>query len=168
MITIFLSFIGVFGYLTISGNSFVIMMTMMGIIALSGIVVNNGVVLLDYSEILLKRKQLESSNKNIKLIQLKFESIIQSCKSRLRPVLLTAVTTIFGLVPLAIGFNINFYTLFSNFNPNIYWGGDNFVFWGPLATTVISGLVVATFLTLFVVPSLFLMIEKFKLWIRIR
>ena len=168
MIAIFLSFIGVFGYLAISGNSFVIMMTMMGIIALSGIVVNNGVVLLDYSEILLKRKQLESSNKNKKLIQLKFESIIQSCKSRLRPVLLTAVTTIFGLVPLAIGFNINFYTLFSNFNPNIYWGGDNFFFWGPLATTVISGLVVATFLTLFVVPSLFLMIEKFKLWIRIR
>ena len=66
MIAIFLSFIGVFGYLAISGNSFVIMMTMMGIIALSGIVVNNGVVLLDYSEILLKRKQLESSNKNKK------------------------------------------------------------------------------------------------------
>ena len=98
----------------------------------------------------------------------KYESIIESCKSRLRPVLLTAITTILSLVPLSIGFNINFFTLFSDFNPNIYWGGDNFVFWGPLATTVISGLFVATFLTLFVVPSLFLIIEKFKLWIGVR
>jgi len=164
MIAIFLSFIGVFGYLSITGNSFVILMTMMGIIALSGIVVNNGVVLLDYSKILLERKKRDEMNASKELIQLKFESIIESCKSRLRPVLLTAITTILSLVPLAIGFNVNFYTLFSDFNPNIYWGGDNFVFWGPLATTVISGLFVATFLTLFVVPSLFLMIEKFKLW----
>ena len=81
---------------------------------------------------------------------------------------MTAITTILGLIPLAIGFNINFYTLFSNFNANIYIGGDNFVFWGPLAKTVIAGLMIATFLTLFVVPSLFLMIEKFKLWIKIR
>jgi len=167
MIAIFLSLIGVFGHLVISGNPFVIMMTMMGIIALSGIVVNNGVVLLDYSEILLERKKLDPKN-NKHEIELKFESIVESCKSRLRPVLLTAITTILGLIPLAIGFNINFYTLFSSFNPNIYMGGDNFVFWGPLAKTVISGLVVATFLTLFVVPSLFLMIEKFKLWIRLR
>ena len=167
MIAIFLSLIGVFGHLVISGNPFVIMMTMMGIIALSGIVVNNGVVLLDYSEILLERKKLDPKN-NKQEIVLKFESIVESCKSRLRPVLLTAITTILGLIPLAIGFNINFYTLFSSFNPNIYMGGDNFVFWGPLAKTVIAGLVVATFLTLFVVPSLFLMIEKFKLWIRLR
>ena len=168
MIAIILSLIGVFGYLAISGNSFVILMTMMGIIALSGIVVNNGVVLLDYSEILLNRKKQDISNSKKKLIVLKYESIVESCKSRLRPVLLTAITTIGGLVPLSAGFNINFYTLFSDFDPNIYWGGDNFVFWGPLATTVISGLVVATFLTLFVVPSLFMMIEKFKLWIGLR
>jgi len=168
MIAIFLSLIGVFGHLAISGNSFVILMTMMGIIALSGIVVNNGVVLLDYSEILLARKKSDPKNKSKALIELKFDSIVESCKSRLRPVLLTAITTILGLIPLAIGFNINFYTLFSNFNPNIYIGGDNFVFWGPLAKTVIAGLIIATFLTLFVVPSLFLMIEKFKLWIKIR
>ena len=143
-------------------------MTMMGIIALSGIVVNNGVVLLDYSEILLERKKLLESNAKRKLIDLKYESIVESCKSRLRPVLLTAITTILSLVPLSIGFNINFFTLFSDFNPNIYWGGDNFVFWGPLATTVISGLFVATFLTIFVVPSLYLIIEKFKLWIGVR
>tara|TARA_Y100000389_G_scaffold141885_1_gene139810 strand:- start:1625 stop:2137 length:513 start_codon:yes stop_codon:yes gene_type:complete len=168
MIAIFLSLIGVFGHLAISGNSFVILMTMMGIIALSGIVVNNGVVLIDYSEILLARKKSDPKNKSKALIELKFDSIVESCKSRLRPVLLTAITTILGLIPLAIGFNINFYTLFSNFNPNIYIGGDNFVFWGPLAKTVIAGLIIATFLTLFVVPSLFLMIEKFKLWIKIR
>ena len=168
MIAIFLSLIGVFGHLAISGNSFVILMTMMGIIALSGIVVNNGVVLLDYSEILLARKKSDPKNKSKALIELKFDSIVESCKSRLRPVLLTAITTILGLIPLAIGFNINFYTLFSNFNPNIYIGGDNFVFWGPLAKTVIAGLIIATFLTLFVVPSLFLMTEKFKLWIKIR
>ena len=167
MIAIFLSLIGVFGHLVISGSPFIIMMTMMGIIALSGIVVNNGVVLLDYSQILLERKKLDPENTKNDM-ELKFDSIVESCKSRLRPVLLTAITTILGLVPLAIGFNINFYTLFSNFNANIYIGGDNFVFWGPLAKTVIAGLMIATFLTLFVVPSLFLMIEKFKLWIKIR
>ncbi len=167
MIAIFLSLIGVFGHLVISGNPFIIMMTMMGIIALSGIVVNNGVVLLDYSQILLERKKLDPENTKNDM-ELKFDSIVESCKSRLRPVLLTAITTILGLIPLAIGFNINFYTLFSNFNANIYIGGDNFVFWGPLAKTVIAGLMIATFLTLFVVPSLFLMIEKFKLWIKIR
>lgn len=168
MIAIFLSFIGVFGYLSITGNSFVILMTMMGIIALSGIVVNNGVVLLDYSEIILERKKQLESNEKRELIELKYESIIESCKSRLRPVLLTAITTILSLVPLSVGFNINFFTLFSDFDPNIYWGGDNFVFWGPLATTVISGLFVATFLTLFIVPSLFIMIERFKSWIGVR
>ena len=74
-------------------------------------------------------------------------------------------TTILSLVPLSIGFNINFFTLFSDFNPNIYWGGDNFVFWGPLATTVISGLFVATFLTLFIVPSSFYIVYQLKLTI---
>ena len=166
MIAIFLSFIGVFGYLSITGNSFVILMTMMGIIALSGIVVNNG-GLLDYSEIILERKKQLESNEKRELIELKYESIIESCKSRLRPVLLQH-TTILSLVPLSVGFNINFFTLFSDFDPNIYWGGDNFVFWGPLATTVISGLFAATFLTLFIVPSLFIMIERFKSWIGVR
>jgi multidrug efflux pump subunit AcrB len=79
---------------------------------------------------------------------------------------LTAITTILGLIPLAIGLNINFFTLFSEFNPNIYMGGDNVIFWGPLAWTVIYGLFIATFLTLIVVPILFFLSVKLKMWIK--
>jgi len=93
-------------------------------------------------------------------------SIIKAGKARLRPVLLTAITTILGLIPLAIGFNINFYTLFTKFDPQIYIGGDNVVFWGPLAKTVIYGLFIATFLTLIVVPILFYLVTSFKMWLR--
>ncbi len=168
MLAIFLSFIGVFGGLIITGNAFVIMMTMMGIISLAGIVVNNGVVLLDYTQLLINRKKIELNideneyldNENLN------ESIIKAGKARLRPVLLTAITTILGLIPLAIGFNINFFTLFSEFDPHINIGGDNVVFWGPLAWTVIYGLLIATFLTLVVVPVLFYLITKLKMRIK--
>ncbi|MCF6294604.1 MAG: efflux RND transporter permease subunit [Flavobacteriaceae bacterium] len=168
MLAIFLSLIGVFGGLMISGAPFVIMMTMMGIIALAGIVVNNGVVLLDYTQLLIDRKKVElrlDDNEYVDKNTL-FEAIVKGGKARLRPVLLTAITTILGLIPLSIGFNINFYTLFSDFNPNIYIGGDNVIFWGPLAKTVIYGLFVATFLTLIIVPILFYLVTLFKIWLK--
>ncbi|GAA4289659.1 efflux RND transporter permease subunit [Aestuariibaculum suncheonense] len=167
MLAIFLSFIGVFGGLVITGSAFVIMMTMVGIISLAGIVVNNGVVLLDYAQLLIDRKKhvLDLDSDEYLQVDDLFESIVKAGKARLRPVLLTAITTILGLVPLAIGLNINFFTLFSEFNPHIYMGGDNVVFWGPLAWTVIYGLFVATFLTLIVVPVLFFLSMKFKMWL---
>mgnify|MGYP005990771385 CR=1 FL=1 len=170
MLAIFLSFIGVFGGLVLSGAPFVIMMTMMGIISLAGIVVNNGVVLLDYAQLLIDRKKVElglDENEYLDTQSL-FESIVKAGRARLRPVLLTAITTILGLIPLAIGLNINFFTLVSELNPHIYFGGDNVVFWGPLAWTVIYGLFIATFLTLIVVPILFFLITKFKMWLRLK
>jgi multidrug efflux pump subunit AcrB len=144
------------------------MMTMMGIISLAGIVVNNGVVLLDYTQLLIDRKMvsLGMDEKELLPIDNIQETIINGGKARLRPVLLTAITTILGLIPLAIGFNINFFTLFSDFNPNIYFGGDNVIFWGPLAWTVIYGLMIATFLTLIVVPVLFFIVYRIKLKLR--
>ena len=168
MLAIFLSLIGVFVGIVITGSAFVIMMTMMGIISLAGIVVNNGVVLLDYTQLLIDRKMIAKGMDDTDLLttdNIK-ECIIEGGRARLRPVLLTAITTILGLIPLAIGFNINFFTLFSEFNPNIYFGGDNVMFWGPLAWTVIYGLIVATFLTLVIVPILFFITHKIKLKIQ--
>ena len=170
MLAIFLSFIGVFGGLVISGAPFVIMMTMMGIISLAGIVVNNGVVLLDYAQLLIDRKKVKLGVGKEDYLEtpVLFESIVEAGKARLRPVILTAITTILGLIPLAIGLNINFFTLASELDANIYFGGDNVVFWGPLAWTVIYGLFVATFLTLIVVPILFFLVTKFKMWLKVK
>jgi multidrug efflux pump subunit AcrB len=168
MLAILLSLIGVFGGLVISGNAFVIMMTMVGIISLAGIVVNNGVVLLDYAQLLIDRRKNELGLEKEDYLDRDdlFNAIIKAGKARLRPVLLTAITTILGLIPLAIGLNINFFTLFTDFNPNIYMGGDNVIFWGPLAWTVIYGLFIATFLTLIVVPIFFYLSMRLKIWIR--
>ncbi len=170
MLAILLSFIGVFGGILITGSAFVIMMTMVGIISLAGIVVNNGVVLLDYAELLIERKKYELNLEKNDYLEVEdlYESIVRAGKARLRPVLLTAITTILGLVPLAIGLNINFFSLFKEFDADIYMGGDNVVFWGPLAWTVIYGLLVATFLTLIVVPILFFLVTKFKMWLRLK
>ncbi|CAM1359992.1 Probable multidrug resistance protein. AcrB/AcrD/AcrF family protein [Tenacibaculum sediminilitoris] len=168
MLAIFLSLIGVFGGLIITAKPFVIMMTMMGIISLAGIVVNNGVVLLDYTQLLIDRKKAAYGLSTDEFVDINTlsEAIIRGGKARLRPVLLTAITTILGLIPLATGLNINFFTLASELNPHIYVGGDNVIFWGPLAWTVIYGLFIATFLTLIVVPILFYLITKFKMWLR--
>jgi multidrug efflux pump len=168
MIAIFLSLIGVFGGIVITGSSFVILMTMMGIISLAGIVVNNGVVLLDYAQLLIDRRKnkLDLDVSEYLPKEELLAQIIKAGKARLRPVLLTAITTILGLIPLAIGLNINFFTLFSEFDANVYFGGDNVIFWGPLAWTVIYGLFIATFLTLIVVPVLFYLSMLFKMWLK--
>jgi multidrug efflux pump len=168
MVAIFLSLIGVFGGIVISGSPFVILMTMMGIISLAGIVVNNGVVLLDYAQLLVDRKKNELDIDESEYLEKDdlLASIIKAGKARLRPVLLTAITTILGLIPLAIGLNIDFFSLFSEFDPKIYMGGDNVIFWGPLAWTVIYGLIIATFLTLIVVPVLFYLAMRLKMWLR--
>jgi len=164
MIAIFLSFIGVFGGLILTGWSFVIMMTMMGIIALAGIVVNNGVVLLDYAQLLIDRYKVAKGIEDRMLLskEVLIPILISAGKARLRPVILTAITTVLGLIPLAIGLNINFISLFSTGDPQIYIGGDNVIFWGPLAWTVIFGLTVATFLTLIIVPVLLYMTYRIK------
>ncbi len=169
MMAVFLSLIGVFGGLVITGKPFVIMMTMMGIIALAGVVVNNGVVLLDYTQLLIDRRKVELGLTKDEFISNSdlVGAIVKGGKARLRPVLLTAITTILGLIPLATGLNINFYTLFAELDANLYFGGDNVIFWGPLAKTVIYGLLVATFLTLIVVPILFYLISRLYKWVKL-
>jgi multidrug efflux pump subunit AcrB len=162
LFSIFMSFTGVFLGLVVFNMTFVIIMTMMGIISLAGIVVNNSVVLLDYTQLLLdRRREKEGLEYDYHLERSEiFDAIVNGGKARLRPVLLTAITTVLGLIPLAIGLNINFFSLFATGNPQIYIGGDNVIFWGPLAWTVIFGLTFATFLTLVILPVAFYLSKR--------
>lgn len=138
---------------------FVIIMTGIGIISLAGVVVNNAIVLIDYTNLLRERKRNERGLKEGEYLSYAdlVSTIIEGGKHRLRPVLLTAITTVLGLVPMATGMNINFFTLLSHFDPEYYAGGDNADFWGPMAWTVIFGLTFATFLTLILVPVMYLL-----------
>lgn len=166
--SVILSLAGVFLGMIIFQMDFVIIMTMMGIISLAGIVVNNAIILIDYTQILIDRKKddLEMDYDEMLTKRQYFNLIVTGGKSRLRPVLLTAITTVLGLIPLAIGFNIDFFGLFIDYDPNIYLGGDNVIFWGPLAWTVIFGLTFATFLTLIVVPVMFFLVIRSKIKLR--
>ena len=141
--------------------TFSILMTMLGIISLTGIIVNNAVVLIDYTQLLFDRKKIDLNMSKDEIIDkiTAMELVKTAGKARLKPVLLTAITTIFGLIPLAVGLNIDFFSLFANWNPNVYLGGDNVIFWGPLAWTVIFGITFATFLTLIIVPSMYYIIH---------
>jgi multidrug efflux pump subunit AcrB len=162
LFSIFMSFTGVFLGLVVFNMTFVIIMTMMGIISLAGIVVNNSVVLLDYTQLLLERRRDKEGleyDYHLERSEI-FDAIVNGGKARLRPVLLTAITTVLGLIPLAIGLNINFFSLFATGNPQIYIGGDNVIFWGPLAWTVIFGLTFATFLTLVILPVAFYLSKR--------
>ncbi len=163
-LSVMLSLIGVLLGLIVFRMEFVIMMTMIGIISLAGIVVNNAIVLIDYTNLVMIRKRLEQNlDKGVLTKNLIFESIVEGGKTRLRPVLLTAITTILGLLPLAIGININFKTLFTEFNPQFYIGGENVAFWGPMSWTIIFGLSFATFLTLIIVPVMYALVNNLKL-----
>ncbi len=170
LFTVILSFSGVFYGYVIAGMDFVVLMTMMGIISLAGIVVKNGIVLMDFFVLLMDQKVREKkaeSHDDLTLDEIK-DVIIESGKSRLRPVLLTATTAVLGLIPLAIGLNFNFFTLVTDLNPHIFIGGDNVIFWGPLAWTIIFGLTYATILTLVMVPVMFFLVKRTKYYWRDR
>jgi multidrug efflux pump subunit AcrB len=167
LFSVLLSLSGVFFGIVIARNDFVIIMTMIGIISLAGIVVNNAIVLVDYTNLLRKRKRKEldlEETERLPIEEVK-KAIILGGKRRLRPVLLTAITTILGLLPLALGLNINFITLITNLDAQLFFGGDNVIFFGPMSLTIIYGLTFATFLTLIAVPVMYYFIYKFKLWV---
>lgn len=127
-----------------------IVMTGMGVMALAGIVVRNGILLVEFTDLLISQG-----------MELK-EAIAEASKTRMTPVLLTAMAATLGLIPLAVGLNIDFVTLFTEFNPHIFFGGDNVAFWGPLSWTMIFGIIFGTFITLFLVPVMYLVRSRIK------
>ena len=137
------SIIGVLLGVMIFNMDLVIMMTGLGVVALGGIVVRNGILIVEFIDV--KKKEGLRTRR----------AIIEGGKTRITPVILTATATMLGLVPLAVGMNIDFTTMFTELNPHIYFGGDNVAFWGPLAWSIIFGLSFATFLTLMFVPALY-------------
>jgi multidrug efflux pump subunit AcrB len=155
MSSVIMSTVGVFLGLIVFKMPFVIIMTGVGIISLAGIVVNNAIVLIDYIDILRDRDHLERR-----------DALVQAGRTRFRPVVLTAATTALGLVPLAIGLNFDFFGLYGSLQPDLYWGGDQAAWWGPMAVAVIVGIIFATFLTLVLVPVMYSLIDDAAEWIR--
>jgi multidrug efflux pump subunit AcrB len=161
LLSVVFSTIGVFLGIAFFRMDFVVIMTGIGIISLAGVVVNNAIVLIDYTDLVRRRRREELGYKGDRLPKdLIVECIKEGGMTRLRPVLLTAVTTVLGLIPLAIGLNINFFRLFTHLDPQIYVGGDQVIFWGPMSKTIIMGLTFATFLTLIVVPVMYLIFDR--------
>lgn len=148
------SIIGVLLGFIIFDMTISIIMTGLGVVALGGIVVRNGILLVEFADV-LKERGLKTR-----------DAIIQAGKTRITPVLLTASATIIGLIPLAIGLNIDFVSLFSSFDPKIHLGGDNVTFFGPLAWTIIFGLTFATFLTLIMIPVMYYLMYTSKVRIK--
>ncbi len=147
---ILFSVIGVLLGFALTGMTVSVVMTGIGIVGLAGIVVKNGILVIEFAD------ELRARGMKTK------EAVIQAGKTRIIPVLLTALAAILALIPLAVGFNINFVTMFSELNPNIFFGGDNAVFWNPLSWTIIFGLMFAFFMTLLVVPAMYLISERLK------
>ncbi len=142
--SVLLSTVGVLIGLMVFDMPFGIIMSGVGVISLAGVVVNNAIVLMDYIDVLRTRDGLS-----------RLESLVQGGLTRFRPVTLTAITTVMGLIPLAIGLNIDFYGFYLRLNPNFFWGGEQAAWWGPMAIAVIAGLTFATFLTLILVPVMY-------------
>jgi multidrug efflux pump subunit AcrB len=147
---IFFSVIGVFLGFAITGMTMPTIMVLVGIIGLAGIVIKNGILLIEFTEELKERGMKTRA------------AAIEAGKVRIIPVMLTAIATILGLLPLAIGFNINFETLFTHLDPKIWIGGDSVVFWGPLSWTIIFGLIFSFFLTLLMIPSMYILSERLR------
>lgn len=166
LMSVLFSTIGVFGGLATFGMDFIAVMTGIGIVSLAGVVVNNAIVLIDYIELLKqeKRKELGMEEGALLPIDAATDCIVRGGRTRLRPVLLTAITTILGLLPMAIGLNIDFAGLLSSFEPNIFFGGDVATMWGPISWTVIFGLTFATFLTLIIVPVMYRISTKLQIY----
>ncbi len=163
MSSVVLSTAGVFLGLFVFNMEFVIIMTMIGIISLAGVVVNNAIVLIDFIELSRKRRSIQLNVEMLPFSEIN-KAIIEAGKTRLRPVILTAVTTILGLIPLAVGININFIKFFKEYDADFYLGGDNVIFWGPMSWTIIFGLTFATFLTLVIVPVMYQFFAKINRW----
>ncbi|MEY2646080.1 MAG: hypothetical protein RL158_56 [Bacteroidota bacterium] len=144
------SIIGVFLGFSIFGMKISGVMTGLGIVGLAGIVVKNGILVIEFADELRARGYKTR------------EAVIQAGKTRIIPVMLTALAAILGFIPIAVGFNINFVTLFSELNPHIFFGGDNVAFWKPLSWTLIFGLIFAFFMTLFIVPAMYLIAERLR------
>jgi multidrug efflux pump subunit AcrB len=147
---IIFSVIGVLLGFAITRMQVSVVMTGIGIVGLAGIVVKNGILVIEFADE-LRARGLKTR-----------EAVVQAGKTRIIPVLLTAMAAILALIPLAVGFNINFITLFSELNPHIFFGGDNAVFWKPLSWTIIFGLAFAFFMTLVMVPGMYLIAERLK------
>jgi multidrug efflux pump subunit AcrB len=147
---IFFSVIGVFLGYAFTGMTIATIMLLVGIIGLAGIVIKNGILLIEFTD--------ELRGRGVRTR----EAAIQAGKIRIIPVMLTAVATMLGLLPLAIGFNIDFVSFFQTFNPHIFLGGDSVVFWGPLSWTIIFGLIFAFFLRFMMVPSMYLISERLR------
>ena len=165
ILSIVFSLIGVLLGYVITGSTISVIFTGVGIISLAGVVVNNAIVLIDYINLLVRNKSDDqglSSTDELPYHEIK-NSIIEAGGTRLRPVLLTAITTVLGLIPLALGINFNFFTLISELDPQYFSGGDNTAMWGPMAWTIIYGLTFATFLTLVVIPVMYWLAYRAKM-----